>query len=113
MLPALFSFSQEIGRTLVSFKQLGKLCDGGVLKDLDRRNLAPEAGMELADHAHGGQRIAAQIEETVVDSDFFQLQQFAPQAGQLLFHLSPGRDKVLRKQRPFILRRGKRLPIHF
>ena len=64
-----------------------------MLKDLDRRNFTPEAGVILAYHADRRQRIAAQIEEAVVDANLFKLQQLTPEIRQLFFDAVRGAMK--------------------
>ena len=73
----------------------------------------PVASLKLAHHADRGQRIAAQIEEAIVDAHFFQLQQIAPETRQLLLHFGPGSDEVLGEIRPFAFRPGQGLAVEF
>ena len=70
-----FGFGKKIGPGLARVEEFRELCDRGVLKNLDRGNLAPEASVIVTHHADRGQRITAQIEEAVVDANLFQLQQ--------------------------------------
>ncbi len=53
-----FGFGKNIGLGLVHFQKFRELCDGGVLKDLDRGNLARKTRVILTCHADRCQRIA-------------------------------------------------------
>ena len=66
-----------------------------MLKHLDRWNLTAVAGMILPDHANRSQRVAAEIEEAVVNTNFVQLQLLAPESGQLFFDRRLRSDEFL------------------
>ncbi|GLV09855.1 hypothetical protein MyChFU_31750 [Mycobacterium intracellulare subsp. chimaera] len=59
-----------------------ELGDGGRLEDDAHRQLGLQRGVDRGDQAHGGQRVAAEVEERVVDADPFDAEDSGIDAGQ-------------------------------
>jgi hypothetical protein len=67
----------------------GELGDGGGLEQQADRQLAAEAGADPADQPGGQQRVAAEVEEAVVEADLIEAEGLGEQAGEDLLLRGP------------------------
>ncbi len=64
------------------------------LEEDDERDLGAEDALDLGHHAHGQERVAAQVEEVVGHAEGAQIEHLAPDGGEADLHLVAGGDRA-------------------
>ena len=74
--------------------------DGWQFKQFAQGNVDVKASAQARNHARGEQRMAAELEEVVVDTDLVELQYFAPDLSDQFFNFCARFDESLIELRP-------------
>jgi hypothetical protein len=85
--------------------------DGGILKKRQDRKIAAQRLVDLVDQPNRQDGVAAQLEEAVLDTDFFQTEDFAPKLRQSYFRRGAGRDELVLIDSHLEIGLGQRLAV--